>query len=952
MKFYLNINNQWVTPEFDINSDNNIQLNWTFDNLNNPADLVGEYSYEFTLPYTPTNRKIFKHFEQLDSVSDVNNVNVFHPNVLIPYIIQTTNDVISTGEAYLSEISEEGYVLNLNGSLCTVFQKLLNSGWNKSKADADDEYFLFDDIDAQDLRLDRNLIKAMWENDTPNWQLDPTLADITEFVTSVPMYQGLYDNFDSNRKVAYVPLVGDVILDAVAWDEQYNKVDTGNGLNEWQMQEFRSYEQNFGVYIQKLFAWYALKCSEICDYDLILDDRWYNNVYEYLQKMVYVLGKCRGTASELDNIIEPTLTFSTSYPPLPSPQATVIAGISGVTANFTTPNVNVEQWQAVSYDYNLNYHFDFMVQNPDQFYLCYNWDNPMLVTTKVVDNNNNTIATYHDCYYLLPNFTDPSTGNYYVIENNVNHNLTPAGYTEHIVRYTALPCTEGLEVDIPARVQFESNFTGNFHLEISSHMHNEHVFFTVLASQTFLDWSYFYAYPPAPARPTCVVKLDAVYTLSDPTRSNQSVNLDKLFGDISPFSILLKYTKMLGMLWIVDDYNKIITVKRRCDHFYDLINEDNNTKNPHDQQHDLFRGFYDISDLVDMENARITPLAWTTRDVTMNYDDADDSYISKYQQKYKRSYGSVLIKTENYLNKDSEDLFCNTEYDTINPSCVVQPYYRPYGYVCQKRKYKIQLESMCPTNATEQGTNANINNNFYFRLANQALPGSMHRTGFKQDKSGNYAVISDDSLVEIYNGTYTWHDETYYTNSGHSSTDVYVRVVPCFHTVRNGFSLQFAEPYEAYYNIPLDLRRQNADTELDTQIKYVYDREWSGYISEIYNVENKTLEVDTVVNGELYRRLKSVPLVTINDCAYLVVGIEGWNEYNETTKLKLRQISKYNSLTVNNYSGGVKPAPSEDTDDGSEPKIIPDTPVDIQTSDDVGYVIVTPTDELWPDPDK
>ena len=181
MKFYLNINNQWVTPEFDINSDNNIQLNWTFDNLNNPADLVGEYSYEFTLPYTPTNRKVFKNYEKLDSASDVNNVNVFHPNVLIPYIIQTTNDVISTGEAYLSEISEEGYVLNLNGSLCTVFQKLLNSGWNKSKADADDEYFLFDDIDSQNLKLDRNLIKAMWENDTPSWQLDDTIADITEF---------------------------------------------------------------------------------------------------------------------------------------------------------------------------------------------------------------------------------------------------------------------------------------------------------------------------------------------------------------------------------------------------------------------------------------------------------------------------------------------------------------------------------------------------------------------------------------------------------------------------------------------------------------------------------------------------------------------------------------------------------------------------------------------------
>lgn len=941
MKFYLNINNEWVSPEFDIENDNIMQLNWTFDDLENPADLVGEYSYEFTLPYTSANRRLFKNFEQLDSATDPLNSNVFHPNVLIPYIIQTTNDVISTGEAYLSEMSENGYILALNGSLCTVFQKLLNSGWNVKKSEADDEYYLFNDITG--VKLSRTLIQSMWDNDTPTFNLDSTLSDITEVITAVPCYQGLYNDFDSNKQIVWT-LWGLKESDLI-YGEDNEPIDVGDGLNEWQMQEFRSYEQPFAVYIQKLFAWYALKCSDICDYSLNLDARWFNTTYEYLQNIVYVLGKITNPEPELDPINNSTITENRQLPALPTKGATV-AGLSAVTATFNTPAVTVNEGEVVDFTYNLNYYLHYNTEYPNNpYYLCANWENPIAVTAKVIDGNNNIIATYNDAYVLLPDFRN-ADGEYYMQESFITTTI-PSGFSEHYIRYTAMECPSGLNFDIPANIKFVSNYTGTFTINIETHYSNNVPPFQVLAGNVPHPWSFFYGYPAAPQQPTMRVKLDSQYMITPVTRSFQDFTLDKVFGDTNPFTILLKYTKMMGMVWVVDDYNKTITVKRRSDYFYDLINEDNNSKSPHGQR-DLYRGFYDITDLVDVESYKITPLAWTTRDVNLNYDDADDIYMSRYKTKYDRTYGSALIKTENYLNKDSEDLFCTGEYDTIAPSCAIQPYYQPYAFVQQNNSMKFQLNVAEPSNMTDGGKPADIKNNFYFRLANVNLPAAMHKYGFKTDENGYYAHITDDTSYEIWNNTFAWHSDTYRVFHD-GETDTVVRKVPCFHTLRNGYSVQFAEPFEAYFNIPVAYRTRT-DPGLETDIEYIYDREWAGYVNEIYNVENKTLEADVVVNGELYRRLKSVPLVTINDVAYLVTEIQGWSEYNETTRLVLRQIWNYNSLLTNNHSGGYTPTSSNNTDDGSAPVVVkPDIPVIYQSADDIGYDMDggKGSDELW-----
>ncbi len=924
MKFYLKINNEWVQPEFDAdNSVEQMQLNWTFDNLENPLDYVGEYSYDFVLPFTRANREMFKYYEQMDSaVTD----NTFHPNVLIPYIIHTTNDVISTGEAYLSEINESGYVMNLNGSLCTAFTKLLNSGWNTTKAANNENYYLFNDITET---LDKNLIYRMWMNDTPDWDLDESFSDVTNVLTAVPMHQGLYSDFDSKSNLSSMWLLPNIYFKQdVVRDDNGNAVDMGDGLNEWQVQEYRSYEQNFAIYIQKLFAIYQAKCKDICDYDLELDNRWFNQTYEYLENIVYVLGRLKHESPVLEPVYGDGVTRNFVLPSRYSSPTFRIPGLPNVKMTTTLSNIAMKQGEI------LGFQFDYQYTVPpfdtdDNNYVLANWGNPLIVELKFTDENNVLYRSYKYAFFALPDFLLSGSDSYYISDSVADGILTD-GTPYYIIRYTAKKVSDHvpLKIVMDANARFMANSDMTLTPEITIHYHNDNAPFCVMVN-TGMNYQ-FMEYYPLDGDITTTMNLNNGYTITPAIRSKQVFTFEKAFGDIDPFTVLIKYCKLFGFVWIIDDYTKTIKIKRRSDYFYDLLNTDNNLKSPTD---DKFQGFTDVTEYTDFDSFKIVPMAWTTRRVELNYDKSDEKYTKKYYDKYGRTYGSVRIFTENYLNNDTEEILCTSDYNTISPSCTAEPYYKPYSY------YKLRRDGMVrclnePTGMDDSGKQVDIKNNFYFRLSNRTLPYYMHLDGYRTDDNGSYAYISDDSEYEIVNNVYCWHSNTF-----SFSHDQVVRKIPSFSTIRNGYSLQLAAPYELYFNVPIPLRTIQQQP-ADLAIRYVYEQEFEKYIEEIYNVNNKTLEVYVVVDGKLYRKIKTVPLVIIGDVAYLVTEIEGWNEFQPKTKLKLRQILNYDKLIYNNHSGSYTPETTYNTIDGTIPEIVPlDIQVNIEDQDTVAYEI-------------
>lgn len=915
MKIYLHIGKEWVEPEYNEEQDDIIRLNWTFDDLINPTNYISEYSYQFVLPITAKNDQIFSNIRFLESD---NNYQSFKHNYRFEYIIQASDDVISNGEAILDEITDDGYKITLQGSLYTAFTKLMASGWDRKKADEDDEYYLFRDV--EDEYLDRHMVKRSWDNANPPFEMNDNIEDeeITNVLTFVPEHQGRYkDDFDStswltmkDSKVKKRPI-------GQYTDDEDSKIDVGDGLNEWEMQEYRSYEQPVGIYVQKLFEIYRQKCKDITDYDLDLDSRWYNDTFEYLQKLVYVLGRVKKEDENSDEIQNNSShVFSSQLPQNWNSRDKTVPGLqSATTASVTMPtNITVHDNEIVRFKYEID--VDYTLAGNTMF-VCCNKGNLIVVKADVIDDNNNTLYTHSTMFQLIDDVKN-SDGNYiqYPSALETLQSLFGNIYDDYkAIRQPSGTDYEHLKEIIVNEFRWTSNHNGNVRLRLNFQYTNEFTPFATYTTNRRAGYNQVYFTRP----PQLKINFKSIYSISENQRSHRRFNYEVAFGEEKPFSILLKYSKLIGLVWSIDDYSKRIIVKRRSDYFRDLITLDNNSKDPNN---DRWTGFLDITKNTKYDDMTITPLSWKSKYVVWNYEEADDEYMKSYQEKYDRTFGSARIITENFTNSEEEELLATTENNTIYPSCIVQPFYRTYASIVYNSDMKLQCDTAAPSSTTD-GEQADIKGNFYFRLANISLPASMHDGGYKKDDYGNWANISDDTAWETTNREYCWHSIPYILAQHMNvpffhipETDIITRSIPQYHVLRNGYNCQFADTYEIYYNIPRIFRPFGQQT----NIKFVYDSEWADYVKEVYNVNNKTVKALASIDGEQYRRLKSVPLTIINGVAYLVTEINNWSPQNEFTEIKMRQIWNYSDLEAKTKSY-VQPK-SYNTTDGTAPQLI------------------------------
>jgi hypothetical protein len=71
---------------------------------------------------------------------------------------------------------------------------------------------------------------------------------------------------------------------------------------------------------------------------------------------------------------------------------------------------------------------------------------------------------------------------------------------------------------------------------------------------------------------------------------------------------------------------------------------------------------------------------------------------------------------------------------------------------------------------------------------------------------------------------------------------------------------------------------------------------------EIYNINNKTIEVYINLDSTTYKRLKQNPLCSIDNCVYIMMQMAGFNENTEFVKCTLKQFGSVENLTA----GAVK----------------------------------------------
>ena len=936
MILYLKFADGFHRMKMDARSD--ISLNFSHDNLDNPTNYISEYSYNLQVPRCPENNKLFSNFVHLDSVVLAGGYDPTKRMDYV--LLDNTGTIISTGSTYIKSISERYYNLSLIGSLSRIFDKLLNSGWSEDAQAEDSEYFLMTDWLKKRRRtngvapgtwtngnnyISRSLVFASWYIDNPLFSvflpagvsyrimygligqsIDETEAFIATVVGFAPTAQGRYKEFDSKSWVesgtviylndphAASPSVLPVLCsERDGKGEPVQSVEVDDGCIEPQIGEYRSYYQQPYIYVSALWLLYKREFKEITGYELTLDERWYNGENDELSRLVYMLPQLKLDDKILvDNIQMPVNTGgisgsfilpneyfrSTSYPPV-----TTIGGLSAK-ASFNSEPVQCDYGKRLSADitFTINIQdFGYSTNAADagcKYY--FSGFNPFEMVIDVRDSQDNVVATKKCLIYPLPTdgaITLSSMQN----DTYINDLLISKCYIQDYELLTGSYLPWGVNGDhrilINANIGADIEQAGDYHIRITFGYHRNVAPFVIKGGED--DVYYFKGYTTisgihTPSVMKYGVKINGC--ISEAMRSQSLITLGRLFGEIKPFNVLLQYCKAHHLVWIVDDFNKTVTVKRSTDYYADVAMP------------------IDITNKVTPDKMEIQPLSWDSRKVVFNMSDMGCSYVDGYKDRWGRDYGSKEIITQNEVTKSEKNLLSGDVKASAMLSQTVIP-------VDGLRHITFNPPAMeidpMPLNVSDE-EQADCNSNFYYRHNNGVWQDEI-LDKWRKDATGPYVIITDDHPVEVVSGEYCWRGPGV---ENVLSIPCYVR--PIINTVSDtGLSVLFAAVREVY------------TMQADEPTEYVYERCWKDYVKEVYNAQNKTLRIYARVNKELYDHLRLHPFVTIQNCLYILTSLEGWGEHATTCRLTLRQVHDLTKLT----GGATLPIAMEIlTEDGEE----------------------------------
>lgn len=853
MRLLLYINKSWVEPDLDRNNENIISLNFNFESFENPTDYISEYSYDCNIPKTEKNNKLFEFIFRLDSVK------VY--NTPIPYLYISDGDTISKGNCFIKEMNQDDYVISLNGTLSTVFNGLLNSGWYNI---TDDEDFYKLSEPFQNILLTPNNIIKSYQKDEMDWDILTGASDTNKFINTIgfmPTNNTEHKNFNNGKWL---------FLNNFYNVGEYPNSTSNNSIGETteqEMGEFRCTQLRPYMYVKRLWEIYQKECKNITGYELILDKRWFNESYPYLKQLVYTLPKLNTESSSNSNQYIGDK---------------IIANISkgnfsqwfGLNKTITSPyTVTANQSNMARFEWSIPVDFisvgewvaNYVIFDPRQY----------IVTTITIKNNSQTYLTKKIAYVPLPSLKKDN-GDYVIgnlSQNMINSIRQSSGASE--VRQYRYAINNVYNNSIQRTYHNFGYITGGFNINDCTNAYME---IKLQVGTTYLrlnplkrivkDGDNYtltnlekYGWQQGQFNSTPIIDSSLIYN----NGTGSEITMSRLFSNQSPFVVLLKYSKMLGLLWVVDDYKEKITVIRRSDYFYDCFNKDLSSKTPPVYP---YTGFYDITHLTDMKSYTITPISWEQRDLIFNYDTGDENYGEPYEKKFNITYGSIIVHTENKTNNDSKKLLGSTEYNKINPPIVSNEWIQDIRAKQANRIGKFQDDPYVN----------DIDNTFCYRLKNSNYTTATRYNNYKIENGEAYVTISGDTTIEIENQEFCWHSNT-------MSTDVKTFIRPVFSAYNEeGYSILFGQPKEVYVN------------NIPVTDNYLFNVEWRDYFSEVYNINNKTISCYAKIDGQLYNRLKILPFVILGNIGYMVISIEDWSEENELTKITLKQINSVKQL--------------------------------------------------------
>ena len=268
-------------------------LTYSFSDLSEPDKVTDTYSKAITLPGTPNNNNIFGNIWKLDS----NNINKFNPSLLSTFELYLNKELWQSGTVQLQEITRSNntytYKVVLYGSVTRVMSLLLNSDIE------DDNNKLLRSLNYPNKLKHELTVGVMYqfyyEGDYYNPLLDIHYGD---YMNYVPCNNGLYDNFNSSKKVVDIgtSLRHNLQIRDYIWRNNAAASSGDANFDEYSTNEFRVEYQRPAVKMNKLIEQIITDCST--DASINLDSDFFNNNNPYWNNTYLTLSQYNTESNE------------------------------------------------------------------------------------------------------------------------------------------------------------------------------------------------------------------------------------------------------------------------------------------------------------------------------------------------------------------------------------------------------------------------------------------------------------------------------------------------------------------------------------------------------------------------------------------------------------------------------------------------------------------------------
>lgn len=765
MKISLYLANNLV----ELDKDVSIPLNKTFDNLSNPTDIVVDYSKSINIPMTQANNKVLGNAYRLDrNILKGSNDNIgmyLDPSKKIPFRLMYNNDLILEGYAKFTSANysqaSKYYTINLYSALGGAIQDLQSVVVSPDQLSEDQiesdglKYVLNDPLSGRD--LDRNYIKESWELASHDMRSikDGKPSDMSDvnIIGFAPAHRGTYDDFENDK----IDIGGSIIsLEEYLtqkWIATYKSQHSGatdeeaenyvnalkpgeviDNVTDYIMKEYRSQYLKPYIYVDKLFQMFQAKCEELTGYKLQLDPTWFRDDNIYWNKLCYMLNYAEKESQQNTSEIITNGTNNNGFTKInekPYFSKTVFSAKSSSEYIKGSGTFMVEPFKI---------DFNGMHKITDDYYtgMSLTWNDYTTFNIKVsIYNNNGSRQLVHEKqFWLAPDWRQTQLGDAPV------PNIPGASRETQLKPYDSYKtmedygithkCNFGFSVNIPA-IEFEGKITDDFEIEVTGQFYfptatpyDEDgplaaIYYSGAVGQNH------YASVNITDDPANYITVSPI-AVSTNWVNSLKVKLSNFYKSDDPiFNVLVKYTKMFGLIWDIDYINREIWIKTRKTYF----------------------GDYTISSWSDKLNKgkdyTITPITFDSKYVKFNYEETDGYNYGSYQKRYNTAYGGKKMQTNYEFDTTSEDLF-----EGIDPSCVsnrsIISFDRIYNWnLSSTLLSEIENEVKIDDDDEEASKSLDLNN-WFFRLDNVDISG---------------VRITDDSDTQANNKISCWEADSY-----------------------------------------------------------------------------------------------------------------------------------------------------------------------------------------------